>query len=194
MARIDFPLVDRPASYSTSNTIERLSIPIERRQKLFEFRSMSAVYIRTHKPSGLGMRSIFKTSSTARTLFAGDDENVAYGFRLCWPQYGQTRGGLGPYRLLHWHDNQDGKARKRLHCKFEQRQRGAMLIDCGELRGALEVEQVQYGLIRCGNDLATCESHEREQNIIAVVKQGIGRFERFGGEREFHPSERFREE
>jgi hypothetical protein len=63
-----------------------------------------------------------------------------------------------------------------------------------ELRGALEVEQAQYGLIRRGNDLATRESLEREKRIIAVVKQGIRRFERLGGEREFHPSERLREE
>jgi hypothetical protein len=63
MVRIDFPLVDRPASYSTSNTIEHLSIPIERRPKLFKFGSMSAIYIGTHKTSGLGMVSIFKTSS-----------------------------------------------------------------------------------------------------------------------------------
>jgi hypothetical protein len=65
--------------------------------------------------------------------------------------------------------------------------------DCGELRGALEVEQAQCGLIQSGNDLATRESLEGEQRIIAVVKQGIVRFERLGGEREFHPSERLRE-
>jgi conjugative relaxase-like TrwC/TraI family protein len=67
-------------------------------------------------------------------------------------------------------------------------------IDPGQLRGALEVEQAQGGLIRAANNLATRESLEREQRMIAVVDRGIGRFERLGGERKFHPSERLREE
>ena len=67
-------------------------------------------------------------------------------------------------------------------------------IDPGHLRGALELEQSQGSLIRAGNNLATRESLEREQRMIAVVDRGIGRFERLGGEREFHPSERLREE
>ena len=67
-------------------------------------------------------------------------------------------------------------------------------IDPGQLRGALEVEQAQGGLIRAGNNLATRESLEREQRMIAVVDRGIGRFERLGGQREFHPSGRLREE
>src|SRR6202453_3039993 len=67
-------------------------------------------------------------------------------------------------------------------------------IDRGELRGALEVEQAQGGLIRAGNNLATRESLERERRMIAVVDRGIGRFERLCGEQEFHPSERLREE
>ncbi len=71
---------------------------------------------------------------------------------------------------------------------------GRGLIDRGELRGVLEVEQAQGGLIRAGNNLATRESLEREQRMIAVVDRGIGRFERLGGDREFHPSERLREE
>jgi conjugative relaxase-like TrwC/TraI family protein len=67
-------------------------------------------------------------------------------------------------------------------------------IDPGQLRGALELEQSQGSLIRAGNNLATRESLEREQRMIAVVDRGIGRFERLSGEREFHPSERLREE
>ena len=53
-------------------------------------------------------------------------------------------------------------------------------IDPGQLRGALEVEQAQGGLIRAGNNLATRESLEREQRMIAVVDRGIGRFETVG--------------
>jgi conjugative relaxase-like TrwC/TraI family protein len=67
-------------------------------------------------------------------------------------------------------------------------------IDMGPLRGALEVEQAQGGLIQAGNNLATRESLERERRMIAVVDLGIGRFERLCGEQEFHPSERLREE
>lgn len=67
-------------------------------------------------------------------------------------------------------------------------------IDPGQLRGALEVEQSQGSLIRAGDNLATRESLEREQRMIAVVDRGVGLFQRLGGEREFHPSERLREE
>jgi conjugative relaxase-like TrwC/TraI family protein len=67
-------------------------------------------------------------------------------------------------------------------------------IDPGQLRGALEVEQAQGSLIGAGNNLATRESLEREQRMIAVVDRGIGRYEHLGGKREFHPSERLREE
>jgi conjugative relaxase-like TrwC/TraI family protein len=67
-------------------------------------------------------------------------------------------------------------------------------IDPDQLRGALEVEQSQGILIRAGNNLATSESLEREQRMIATVDRGTGRFERLGGEREFQPSERLRDE
>ena len=67
-------------------------------------------------------------------------------------------------------------------------------IDPGQLRGVLEVERAQGGLIRAGNNLATRESLEREQRMIAMVDRGIGRFERLSGEQEFHPSEHLREE
>ena len=67
-------------------------------------------------------------------------------------------------------------------------------IDPGQLRGALEVELAQGSLIGTGNNLATRESLEREQRMIAVVDRGIARYERLGGEREFHPSDRLREE
>jgi conjugative relaxase-like TrwC/TraI family protein len=67
-------------------------------------------------------------------------------------------------------------------------------IDRRQLRGALELEQSQGALIRAGNNLATRESLEREQRMIATVDRGIGRHERLGGERKFSPSERLREE
>jgi conjugative relaxase-like TrwC/TraI family protein len=67
-------------------------------------------------------------------------------------------------------------------------------IDPGQLRGVLEVEQSEGALICAGNNLATRESLEREQRMIAAVDRGAGRFERLGGEREFQPSERLRDE
>jgi conjugative relaxase-like TrwC/TraI family protein len=67
-------------------------------------------------------------------------------------------------------------------------------VDPGQLRGALEVELVQGGLIGAGNHLATHASLEREQRMIAVVDRGIARYKRLGGERDFHPSKRLREE
>lgn len=76
----------------------------------------------------------------------------------------------------------------------EALRRGRGQIDPGQLRGALELEQSQGSLIRAGDNLATRESLEREQRMIATVDRGIGRFERLGGEREFHPSKRLREE
>jgi hypothetical protein len=67
-------------------------------------------------------------------------------------------------------------------------------IDRRQLRGALELEQSQGSLIRAGNNLATRESLEREQRMIAAIDGGIGRYERLGGKRKFSPSERLREE
>jgi hypothetical protein len=61
-------------------------------------------------------------------------------------------------------------------------------IDRRQLRGALELEQSQGVLIRAGNNLATRESLEREQRMIATVDGGIGRYERLGGKREFSAS------
>ena len=57
----------------------------------------------------------------------------------------------------------------------------------------LGAEQAQGGLIQAGNDLATRESLERKLRIITVMEKGIRRFERLGGERDFHPSERLRQ-
>ena len=67
-------------------------------------------------------------------------------------------------------------------------------IDRRQLRGVLELEQSQGSLIRGGNNLATHESLEREQRMVATVDGGIGRYERLGGKREFSPSEQLRNE
>jgi len=67
-------------------------------------------------------------------------------------------------------------------------------IDRRQLRGAMELEQLQGSLIRAGNNLATRESLERERRMVAAVDGGIGHNERLGGKREFSASERLREE
>lgn len=69
-------------------------------------------------------------------------------------------------------------------------------VDLGELRGALivEVEQFQGTLIRAGNRLATRNSLEREQRMVALVDRGINRYGRLSGERAFHSSENLRDE
>jgi hypothetical protein len=54
-------------------------------------------------------------------------------------------------------------------------------IDRLQLRGALELEQLQGSLIRAGNNLATRESLEREQRMIAAVDSGIGRYNVWAG-------------
>ena len=67
-------------------------------------------------------------------------------------------------------------------------------IDSGQLRGALELGLSQSSLIRAGSNLATRESLEREQGMIATVNRGMGHFGRLGGDREFMPSERLNAE
>ena len=67
-------------------------------------------------------------------------------------------------------------------------------VDLGQLRGTLQVEQMQGSIFRAGHDLATRESLDREQKIIATIDRGIGRYERLGGDRVFQPSEHLREE
>ena len=67
-------------------------------------------------------------------------------------------------------------------------------IDLGQLRGTLEVEQMQGSVLRAGHDLATRESLDREQRVIATIDRGIGRYASLGGGRAFEPSEHLREE
>lgn len=67
-------------------------------------------------------------------------------------------------------------------------------IDLGQLRGTLEVEQLQGSVLRAGHDLATRESLDREQKIIATIDRGIGRYASLGDGRAFQPSETLRAE
>ncbi len=67
-------------------------------------------------------------------------------------------------------------------------------VDLGQLRGALEIEKSQGAVIHAGDRLATHESLDREQRMVAMVNHGIGQYAQLGGTLEFHPSERLREE
>ncbi len=67
-------------------------------------------------------------------------------------------------------------------------------VDLSQLRGALEIEKSQGAVVHAGDRLATHESLDREQRMVAMVNGGIGAYERLGGTHEFHPSERLRDE
>jgi ATP-dependent exoDNAse (exonuclease V) alpha subunit len=67
-------------------------------------------------------------------------------------------------------------------------------IDLGQLRGALEIEKSQGTVIHAGDRLATQESLDREQRMVAMVNHGIDQYARLGGIHEFQPSECLRDE
>jgi conjugative relaxase-like TrwC/TraI family protein len=67
-------------------------------------------------------------------------------------------------------------------------------VDLGQLRGALEIEKSQGNVIHAGNRLATHESLDREQRMIAVIDHRIGGYGRLGGTYEFHPGGNLRNE
>ncbi|MGB6134713.1 MAG: MobF family relaxase [Acidobacteriaceae bacterium] len=67
-------------------------------------------------------------------------------------------------------------------------------VDLGQLRGALEIGKSQGTVIHAGDRLATHESLDREQRMIAMVNRGIEQYGRLGGVNEFQPAERLREE
>jgi conjugative relaxase-like TrwC/TraI family protein len=67
-------------------------------------------------------------------------------------------------------------------------------VDLGQLRGALEIEKSQGAVIHAGDRLATHESLDREQRMVAMVNHGIERYGRLGGTNEFRPAEHSRDE
>jgi ATP-dependent exoDNAse (exonuclease V) alpha subunit len=67
-------------------------------------------------------------------------------------------------------------------------------VDLGHLQGTLEVEQSQGKLIHADNRLATRDSLDREQRMIAMVNQGVDRYARLGDASEFRPGEHLRDE
>jgi len=76
----------------------------------------------------------------------------------------------------------------------EALQHGRGQVDMGQLRGVLQVEQSQGELIHAGNRLATRESLDREQRMVALVNKNIGQYPQLGGTHVFHPDEHLRDE
>jgi conjugative relaxase-like TrwC/TraI family protein len=63
-----------------------------------------------------------------------------------------------------------------------------------EAKGILRLEESSGQLLRAGQEIATRESLNREQAMIAAVNQGIDRFERLGGDQRFVSNDRLRTE
>lgn len=67
-------------------------------------------------------------------------------------------------------------------------------VDLGRLQGVLQAEQAQGTILGVGERLATRDSLEREQRIVASVNRGMDRYDCLRGERNFQPSQHLREE
>jgi ATP-dependent exoDNAse (exonuclease V) alpha subunit len=67
-------------------------------------------------------------------------------------------------------------------------------VNLAELRGALEIEKSQRAVIHANDRLATHESLEREQRMVAMVNHGIEQRGRLGSTNEFRPAEHLRDE
>ena len=67
-------------------------------------------------------------------------------------------------------------------------------VDLGQLRGVLEIEKSQGAVIHADDRLATHESLDREQRMVAMVNRGIEQYARLGGTHEFRPAEHLRDE
>lgn len=67
-------------------------------------------------------------------------------------------------------------------------------VDLGRLQGNLQVEQAQGSILRVGERLATRDSLEREQRIVAMVNHGMDRYDCIRAACNFQPSHHLREE
>jgi conjugative relaxase-like TrwC/TraI family protein len=70
--------------------------------------------------------------------------------------------------------------------------RGRIALE--ETKGVLQLEESSGRVFRAGNEIATGESLNRERQMVAVVNDGIGRFEPLGGNNGFVASDRLRPE
>jgi ATP-dependent exoDNAse (exonuclease V) alpha subunit len=66
-------------------------------------------------------------------------------------------------------------------------------VRLGELKGHLALQESAGTILRVGGEVATCESLDREQEMVKRLNRGLGRFERLG-QRDFIVSDRLRPE
>ncbi len=74
----------------------------------------------------------------------------------------------------------------------ETLRQGRGRIGLAEAKGVLGLEESSGAILRVGHDVATRESLDREQQMIAAVNRGIGAFDRLGGDHAFLASDRLR--
>ena len=67
-------------------------------------------------------------------------------------------------------------------------------IGLGELKGYLVLQESAGTVLRAGHEVATRASLDREQEMVARINRGLGRFERLGGKSDFIASDRLRPE
>ena len=61
-------------------------------------------------------------------------------------------------------------------------------VDLSDLQGSLSLERAKGTLISSGDEIATHASLQRERDMIAVVQQGVDRYDRLGKGRDFERS------
>jgi conjugative relaxase-like TrwC/TraI family protein len=67
-------------------------------------------------------------------------------------------------------------------------------VELSDLQGSLSLERAKGTLITAGDEIATHASLQRERDMIAVVNQGMDRYDRLGKGRDFEPSDQLRPE
>jgi len=67
-------------------------------------------------------------------------------------------------------------------------------LELSDLQGYLSLERTKGTLISAGDEIATHASLQRERDMIAIVDQGMDRYDRLGKGRDFEPSDQLRSE
>ena len=67
-------------------------------------------------------------------------------------------------------------------------------VELSDLQGSLSLERAKGALISSGDEIATHASLQREGDMIAVVNQGVDRYDRLGKVRDFELSDHLRPE
>jgi len=67
-------------------------------------------------------------------------------------------------------------------------------VELSDLQGALSLERAKGTLMTSGDEIATHASLQRERDMIAVVNQGVDRYDRLGKGRDFELSDQLRPE